>query len=242
VSSPHSSRNTLANLSQFNRLFPSIEPYGAGRYRISTVADIYGQTIEGIPDSLLTPPTETDNVPVSYIKRELTIAPWNCRGSQTTSLANFTSWADFYSPNTQHGDSFTANARQPLNNTYYDIVSDGLIPYGEGDTPVGAQPFQVENVVILTDGICASACSIFAEYMTRQAGVKTIVMGGRPVIGPMQAIGGTKGSLAQPFAGLSQFSQDMIGIGAVPSSLLSKSQLQLPRPVAITIGPPECAG
>jgi hypothetical protein len=47
--------------------------------------------------------------------------------------------------------------------------------------------------VLLTDGYCASTCTLFTEFMHHQAGVKTVVVGGRPRRGPMQAVGGTKG-------------------------------------------------
>ena len=44
----------------------------------------------------------------------------------------------------------------------------------------------------MTDGSCASTCGIFAELMKKQ-GVRSIVFGGRPLYGPMQALGGVKG-------------------------------------------------
>lgn len=55
-------------------------------------------------------------------------------------------------------------------------------------------PFKAENIVILTDGYCASTCTIFSELMTKQAGVKTIALGGRSNSEPIQAIGGVKGT------------------------------------------------
>lgn len=52
---------------------------------------------------------------------------------------------------------------------------------------------QPDKIVLLTDGLCASACSIFVEMMT-QAGARTVVAGGRPAKGPMQAASGTRGA------------------------------------------------
>lgn len=46
----------------------------------------------------------------------------------------------------------------------------------------------------LTDGLCSSACSLFVEMMTQQTGVRTVVVGGRPESGPMQAVSGTRGA------------------------------------------------
>lgn len=52
----------------------------------------------------------------------------------------------------------------------------------------------------VTDGYCASTCTIFSELMTQQGGVKTIALGGRPQSGIIQAIGGVKGTNDIPFA------------------------------------------
>jgi hypothetical protein len=134
----------------------------------------------------------TDNDTVAQFKSEVEDAAWNYRESLTTDLKNLTSWDEFFPPNVVKGDNFTINVRAPTNNTYFDTQYDFIVPYGSAGTPKDTQPFPVKNIVILTDGICASACSIFTEFMTRQAGVKTIVVGGRPRNGPMQAIGGTK--------------------------------------------------
>jgi hypothetical protein len=46
----------------------------------------------------------------------------------------------------------------------------------------------------LLDGYCASTCGIFTEFMRIQAGVKSIAMGGRPIAGPIQGVGGIKGA------------------------------------------------
>ena len=50
------------------------------------------------------------------------------------------------------------------------------------------------------DGYCASTCTLFSEFMRLQAGIKSVVFGGRPTLGVnasaaiTQAIGGTKGA------------------------------------------------
>ncbi|KAK0671281.1 hypothetical protein QBC41DRAFT_58256 [Cercophora samala] len=56
-----------------------------------------------------------------------------------------------------------------------------------------APPFRSEDMVIVTDGECASACAIFTSILTYIHGVKTIAIGGRPLNQPMQAIGQVKG-------------------------------------------------
>ena len=46
----------------------------------------------------------------------------------------------------------------------------------------------------LTDALCASTCAVFLELMHHEAGVHTVVVGGRPEYGPMQAPGETRGA------------------------------------------------
>lgn len=47
---------------------------------------------------------------------------------------------------------------------------------------------------MLQDGMCSSACGIFAELLKTQGKVEVVAMGGMPSLAPMQAIGGTKGN------------------------------------------------
>jgi hypothetical protein len=50
-----------------------------------------------------------------------------------------------------------------------------------------------DDMIMLTDGLCGSACASFHEEMKNVAGVKSVVVGGRPNEAPMQVVGGTKG-------------------------------------------------
>lgn len=57
-------------------------------------------------------------------------------------------------------------------------------------------PYRAEDIVILLDGICASACAIFVEALVHGHGVRTVAVGGRPIEAPMQGVGQVKqGSL-----------------------------------------------
>ena len=92
-------------------------------------------------------------------------------------------------------DQYTSLARWNLNDVYVPYVSGGISITGYGALANASKvaPFKAENIVLLTDGYCASTCSIFTEFMTKQAGVKTIALGGRSNSNPMQAVGGVKG-------------------------------------------------
>ena len=91
---------------------------------------------------------------------------------------------------------YTTSHRWNLSDVHIEYNSGGINITGYGplaNVPREA-PFKPENIVILTDGYCASTCTIFSELMTKQAGVKTVVLGGRTNTEPIQAIGGVKGT------------------------------------------------
>lgn len=85
--------------------------------------------------------------------------------------------------------------------------------------PAATPPFAPENIIVLTDGYCASTCTVISEHLKNQAGVQFIVVGGRPQHGPVQAIGGIKGNQVFSYANILQ----MIGIfdNATDSELAS---------------------
>lgn len=64
---------------------------------------------------------------------------------------------------------------------------------------ITTSPFLAENIVVVYDGYCASTCTIFSEFMRRQAGVQTIALGGRPNKDIIQAVGGVKGTNSYPW-------------------------------------------
>ncbi|KXX80383.1 hypothetical protein MMYC01_203275 [Madurella mycetomatis] len=67
-------------------------------------------------------------------------------------------------------------------------------------------PFRPEDIVILTDGECASACAILTDILTHAHGIRTVAVGGRPMQAPMQVVGQTRGGPVGNFAG---FPSDM---------------------------------
>ncbi len=111
---------------------------------------------------------------------------------------NFTNWTEYQGPVNDNGDSFSLTERYDLANPIFDAAAfDQWIPtlYLENATEQtdAKRPWNSDQIVLLTDGLCSSACALFVEFMTR-AGVRTIVAGGRPATGPMQTVGGTRGA------------------------------------------------
>ncbi|MAD81411.1 MAG: hypothetical protein CL912_00475 [Deltaproteobacteria bacterium] len=85
-----------------------------------------------------------------------------------------------------------------LNFEYIPGANDvSLLSYLSGSP----QTFAAENIVLLSDGQCSSACATFYEWMTTFGSVNNIVVGGRPENKPMQFVGGTKGGVVNNFAG-----------------------------------------
>ena len=94
-------------------------------------------------------------------------------------------------------------------------LTDIWIPYQGGINVTGPSNetrWKPENVILLTDGYCASTCSIFAELLTHEAGVKTVVFGGRSNANKIQAIGGVKGANIYAWTYIRSFSQEAIDL------------------------------
>ena len=115
-------------------------------------------------------------------------------------------WSDFYGPVSRHGGQFTNLRRYNFSSPY---ASLGLPVYGYlNDSAAQPQTFQAENIGILSDGFCGSTCALFVELMKTQAGVRSIAVGGRKQYGPMQTVGGSKGSNDQQMAKLVDAASD----------------------------------
>ncbi|KAJ4263066.1 hypothetical protein NW762_006680 [Fusarium torreyae] len=103
---------------------------------------------------------------------------------------------EFYGPYTVKGQNVTAAFQ-----TDKTVPWDPAIPaYLNGFDPkrkpfVKEAPWKPENILIVTDGICASACGILTGLLTRNHDIRTLALGGRPLNQAMQAMGGVKGTL-----------------------------------------------
>jgi hypothetical protein len=111
---------------------------------------------------------------------------------------NFSSWSEYQGPVVDNEDRFSLIEQYDLANPTFDQAAfDQWYPTmylpNRTDWPFQERHWNPEQIVLLTDGLCASTCSLFVEMMTR-VGVKTIVAGGRPVTGPMQAASGNRGA------------------------------------------------
>ncbi|KAJ5913253.1 hypothetical protein N7504_002136 [Penicillium tannophilum] len=160
----------------FRIFFPEIEVYAATRFRSNEAVDLIGQAVRRFPNN-----ATNDLRPYIY-KGEV----------HPDQIHGFSSWKDLYGPHEILG--VNSSSLSSSNLTATSIPDDPINGYGAVPANPSKALFAAKDIVLITDGVCASACSIFAALM-KQQGVRTIVFGGRPQNGPMQGVGGTRGAL-----------------------------------------------
>ena len=124
-------------------------------------------------------------------------------------------------------DYYTTPSRWNLSDVHVSYNSGGIniTGYGPLANVSREQPFKAENIVLVTDGYCASTCTIFSEFLTKQGGVKTIALGGRSNNNQIQAIGGVKGTNNYGYAYIQSQAQTAVLL-AENQSIYNTSVLQ----------------
>ncbi len=173
----------------FKQFFPGFNPAGASRQRSHDLSNILGEAYTGWWNKPET--NHTDNW--QYAASEWVIT--NRLNWATREF--FSSWKEFYGPEADNGDEFSASQGYNLADELFDFAAFTGVPLGYdpklkvNDT----KPWDEQDIVILTDGLCASACAQFVDFMS-QAGVRSVVVGGEPKTGPMQAVSGSRAAAA----------------------------------------------
>ncbi|OTB04220.1 hypothetical protein M426DRAFT_11842 [Hypoxylon sp. CI-4A] len=185
-----------AGFELFAQLFPDVDAFNANVLRASDSL----VSISRILASLSTQ-DQLDSIAASDILGSL--SPLDLK---TPDGGNFSTVDEVLGPVTLQDDRFTAYARHPLQANNFNLTGTG----SRSDPPPAV--FEPENIVLLTDGNCGSTCTIFSYLMIFQAGVKTVTVGGRPQLGPMQSIGGTEGSQVIAFNEIAGVSAQALGI------------------------------
>ena len=166
----------------FSQLFPKIKSRAPGNYRahdqLNVLATFYTQHAWEVWNASGNFDTYEDAGGYTM---------FDARSFYNENGTNFESWADMYGPVSAHGDTFTNVVLPDVDNSHYQSYMAGY-----AFKPREVQPFSAENVIVLGDGHCASTCDTFLHQLKWQAGVKTIVAGGLPIEGPVQAVGGVK--------------------------------------------------
>ncbi|KAF1830518.1 peptidase S41 family protein-like protein [Decorospora gaudefroyi] len=176
----------LSGYDAYLQFFPSQEPQVQSRYRGHAATELFGAAISSYEE-------------INVLNADLFMSPFSNDAFLSSTLEPLESWSDMYPPEVFKDDNFTTLLRYNLSDplvTSNELLAIGITMTGYGDrSNFTTDPFPAENLILLSDGICASTCAIFTELMTRQSGVRTLALGGRPQDGPMDPVGGTKGTL-----------------------------------------------
>ena len=190
--------NVISGYDMYKQFFPDQTPQTQSRWRGSPASELFGENISSLES-------------MTILNTAVYISPFNKATYTNADGSDFGSWSDMYPPVTHNGDKFTSLLKYNLSDpatTSDEILAIGIEVTGyQGRSNFTTPPFKAEDLVILSDGICASTCAIFLELMAQQSSVRTIAVGGRPQPGPMVAVGGTKGTLVTP----AEFLQSLSG-------------------------------
>lgn len=197
-------------------LYKQLFPKGIGhaafdRFRAFESTELLTEYFSRLSDSLPREIVDPDgNQTLLELEYNVVSSPFNYRSDMNASDQMFPSWQAKIGPFENHGDKYS--------NLFHWNLSDVLTPYNSGGIWVhgygelanytsAPQPFANEDIVVVTDGYCASTCTIFSELMRQRAGVKYISLGGRPREGITQAVGGVKGTNDYPWSYIQQLAQ-----------------------------------
>jgi hypothetical protein len=216
----------------YKLLFPKdIDHAASDRFRAFESTDIIGQQFSKVAEGLPRKPvTETENETLYELTDTVVSSVFNYQSDISENLTNFVNWEDKYGPIVQQkGDNFTDLFRWNLSDTLITLNSGGVYIHGYGPlSNYTEQPFAAEDIVVVTDGYCASTCTIFSELMRQRAGVKYISLGGRPREGITQAVGGVKGTNNFPWTyiqSLAQFAVQNTSTTPEEAAQLNKTEL-----------------
>lgn len=214
----------LQGYNMFLNLFPDLDPYGATRYRSHEAFNIIGETAS---ERIFNYPFNYTNPP-NYVWKDFAGGtPFVYKADVDIDGKNFDSWKDKDPPNQFQGDNFTSIIRWNLSDPTVAPANQVQVNgYGDRSGLPPGRPFAPENIVLLYDGYCASTCAIFSEFMTQQAGIKTISIGGRPNEGkPMQTVGGVKGTNNYPWNFINTLVRDTYSLAPDQAGFFNSSAL-----------------
>ena len=178
--------DTLLAADTYKHFFPSNDTYRGSRLRAQPWADVLGNTF--------TTYFATNQSPNASVYDELAASDWVATDRLNAATdQNFTSWGEFFGPHSAYGDQFTTVQRENISSPVFDENALGIDIYGAARPATAPQLYDPSNIIILTDGLCTSACAVFVEMMHYGAGVRTVAVGGNPQYGPMQAASGSRG-------------------------------------------------
>ncbi|KAK4148577.1 hypothetical protein C8A00DRAFT_38847, partial [Chaetomidium leptoderma] len=122
-------------------------------------------------------------------------SPWPFTTQMKADGTPWASFEEFFGPYPGPGTLFNLSTEATRFVSAINSTSSypSLFPWTE-------PPFHPNDIIIVTDGECGSACAIFTGIMTHEHSVRTVALGGRPLHAPMQAAGQTRGGPINQFS------------------------------------------
>ncbi|CAH0037203.1 unnamed protein product [Clonostachys rhizophaga] len=216
----------------FIRLFPNKVPNDQYfRLRQFPASDTWGKVISTVrmnPQSF--PPWI-----VSEVSKKAKAWPFDLTNSVQLDGTIWTSWDSFYEGERFDGEEWTQPTGSNLylsnpdlpNSQNLDFDAEFAIPL-----PFTEPPFAAEDIILLTDGVCASTCHTFSMFMKNDAGVKSVVVGGLPEYGPMQAVAGTRGGIVNDW---NYYSEMKVILLEIVNNLTPEELIAFTNAVGITM-------
>ncbi|KAF2709675.1 peptidase S41 family protein-like protein [Pleomassaria siparia CBS 279.74] len=204
----------------YKQLFPDgIGHATADPFRAFESTDLIGQKFsevsEGLPRELVDP---NENATLYELTYEVVSYVFNYQSDVDVNGKNFPSWEAKFGPVERHGDTYSNLIRWNLSDVLTPLNSGGIYIHGYGNLTNFTQPFAAEDITVVTDGYCASTCTIFSELMRKRGGVKYVSLGGRSKAGATQAIGGVKGTNNFPWTYIQFLAQYTHTLGTTAES------------------------
>jgi Peptidase family S41 len=182
----------------YSVFFPNETLYSATRFRANEAIGFIG--------TIFNTGNNTDNANVSNSNIDI------ANIVKPDQVSTFETWQDLFGPYNAGGIPSSAMMAEfdfaaSINSALDPVDTDGEGGVLNATTP----PFAAEDILILTDGRCSSSCTIFADHMVSK-GVRAVAVGGRPRPGPMQAIGGIKGSEVYDLSDIDSMAQEAVAL------------------------------
>ena len=179
--------DTLLAIDTFKHFFPSNDTFRGSRLRAQPFADVIGNTFTTFYQD-----GQSQNSSVYDALSASEFVSTDRIDVETNQ--NFTSWAQFFGLQPFNGDFYTTVQRENISDPLFDNETLGIDIYGASVLATSPQLYDPKDIILLTDGLCSSACAVFVEMMHHEAGVKAVTVGGLPSPGPMQIASGTRGA------------------------------------------------
>ena len=191
----------------FKQLFPTIAPFGASRLRATPAANYMGEVFSA-----------------AGVYNDTLNTLYQFQSSLDVNNHAFSNWNAEDGPVTIYGDNFTQELRYNFSDPVVEFNAGLNVSGYLDESNLPPQLFQSEDIVLLYDGSCGSTCTVFSELMKAQGGVRSITLGGRPQVGPMQGVAGSKGAQVYTFGTITEI------VSALPQALMAMVKKGLTPP------------